>query len=62
MDERSMALVITVCGLMGRECPPEEVESRYEQAMKKIAAYRQGQALLRSGGQGGLGFRSNDEG
>jgi hypothetical protein len=61
MDQRSMALVMTVCSLMGRECNPEDVELRYQQAMRKIAAYRDREALLQSRIQGGLGFQSNDE-
>ncbi len=61
MDERNVALVMTVCSLMGHECNPEEVELRYKQAAKKVAAYHEQQLLLQSQRRGGLGFRSNEE-
>ncbi len=61
VDDRTMAMMIAVCGLMGHECYPQDVEFQYQEAMEKIAAYREQQPLPRSAGPGGLGFGPDDQ-
>lgn len=61
VDDRTMATIIAICGVMGHDCYPQDVDVQFQDAMQEIAAYRGQQPLPRSMGPGGLGFGPYDQ-
>ncbi len=45
VDDGRMATIIAICGVMGHDCYPQDVDFQLQEAMQKIASYRGQQPL-----------------